>query len=141
MIIADSGFWLALLWRRERWHPLAREAYTRHAGEGFITTWPVVTEVCHLLGRSIGVEAQTAFLARIADHSIEVSPLNPPDMLRAMDLMQRYTNLPMDLADASLVILAEQLGHGRILSTDRRNFGTDRWKNRQPFENLLLGDA
>jgi uncharacterized protein len=46
----------------------------------------------------------------------------------------------MDLADASLVILAEQLGHGRILSTDVRDFRTYRWKNHLPFENLLLQD-
>jgi len=51
--------------------------------------------------------------------------------------MTRYANLPMDLADASLVILAEHLGHGRILSTDERDFQTYRWKRHQPFENLL----
>jgi hypothetical protein len=46
-------------------------------------------------------------------------------------------DLPMDFADASLVLLAEHLGHGRILSTDRRDFHTYRWKNTQPFSNLL----
>ena len=51
--------------------------------------------------------------------------------------MLRYAKLPMDLADASLVVLAEQLGTGRILSTDERDFGADRWKNRKPFQNLL----
>jgi predicted nucleic acid-binding protein len=44
----------------------------------------------------------------------------------------------MDLADASLVILAEELGKGDILSTDQRDFGVYRWKNRKPFKNLLL---
>jgi predicted nucleic acid-binding protein len=43
----------------------------------------------------------------------------------------------MDLADASLVILAEELGRGRILSTDERDLGTHRWKNHKPFKNLL----
>ena len=36
-------------------------------------------------------------------------------------------------------ILAEHLGHGRILSTDERYFRTYRWKNHKPFENLLIG--
>jgi len=45
--------------------------------------------------------------------------------------------LPMDLADASLVLLAESLGHGRILTTDQRDFRTYRWKSRRPFEALL----
>jgi len=51
---------------------------------------------------------------------------------------EEYADLPMDLADASLVILAEHLGHGRILSTDARDFGAYRWKQHEPFENLLL---
>ena len=48
-----------------------------------------------------------------------------------------YRDLPMDLADASLVILAEEVGSKRILSTDERDFRTYRWKNRRPFKNLL----
>jgi predicted nucleic acid-binding protein len=55
--------------------------------------------------------------------------------------MERYRNLPMDLADASLVVLAEHLGSGRIFSTDRRDFGSYRWKNRKPFQNLLSTPA
>ena len=64
----------------------------------------------------------------------------PPDdaLVRASSLMRRYQDLPMDLADASLVILAEQLGEGRILSTDMRDFSGYRWKNKLPFTNLLL---
>jgi uncharacterized protein len=42
----------------------------------------------------------------------------------------------MDLADASLVILAEILSHGRILSTDQRDFHAYRWKQREPFHSL-----
>ncbi len=52
-------------------------------------------------------------------------------------LMRKYAKLPMDLADGTLVMLAEHLGHGHILSTDERDFSTYRWKNRQPFHNLL----
>lgn len=48
-------------------------------------------------------------------------------------------DVPMDLAYASLVILAENLGSGRILSTDTRDFRTYRWKHRKPFQNLMPG--
>ncbi len=51
--------------------------------------------------------------------------------------MKHYADLPMDLADASLVLLAEERNDGRILSTDRREFRTYRWKKRKPFKNLL----
>jgi uncharacterized protein len=54
------------------------------------------------------------------------------------ELMEQYTNLPMDLADASLVVLAEHLQHGRILTVDRRDFSTYRWNKTQTFQNLLF---
>lgn len=47
----------------------------------------------------------------------------------------------MDFTDVSLVILAGALGHGRILSTDTRDFETYRWKNHYSFQNLLLPDG
>lgn len=53
------------------------------------------------------------------------------------ELLGKYAQLPMDLADASLVVAATELGDGRILTTDRRDFNTHRWKNSKPFENLL----
>ena len=43
----------------------------------------------------------------------------------------------MDLADASPVLLADYLGHGRIPTTDQRDFGSYRWKTRKPFHNML----
>lgn len=52
-------------------------------------------------------------------------------------IMQKYQDLPADLADASLIILAEELGHGDILSTDMRDFATYRWKSQKPFSNLF----
>jgi uncharacterized protein len=64
--------------------------------------------------------------------------LNRGYLARIQSLMDKYGDLPMDLADASLVILAEEAGHGDILSTDQRDFRTYRWKNRRSFKNLLL---
>lgn len=52
--------------------------------------------------------------------------------------LQRYASLPMDPADASLVLLAEHLGQGRILTTDERDFGSYRRKGRKSFHNLLV---
>ena len=43
----------------------------------------------------------------------------------------------MDFADASLVVLAEHLGHGKILTVDRRDFNIYRWRNTNLFENLM----
>lgn len=69
--------------------------------------------------------------------AFQLFSLRDEKLSRAAELMHKYRDLPMDLADASLVILAEELGEGRILSTDRRDFRAYRWKNRKPFKNLL----
>ncbi|XSG84498.1 MAG: type II toxin-antitoxin system VapC family toxin [Methylohalobius sp. ZOD2] len=139
MILSDTGFWLALINRNDRYHTHAVAAM-QDLAENLVTTWPVVTETCHLLGRFLGVEAQTAFVEMLRSGWVELADIGEQDLARIGRLMEKYEDLPMDLADASLVILAERLGHGRILSTDRRDFQTYRWKNREPFENLLLTD-
>lgn len=137
MIIADAGFWIALLHRDDGWHPRARECY-EGLNERLITTWPVLTETCHFLQRRVGEAAKQGLLAALGEGAFEVFQLDARHASHMVDLMRRYAALPMDLADSSLVVLAEHLGHGRILSTDLRDFGTYRWKNRAPFTNLLL---
>ena len=138
MIIADTGFWVALLFRRDRFHPVAAAAYGRFRGS-LITTWPILTQACYLLGSRVDPEASAALLER-AERSFAVWELPSGSAAPAAALMRRYADLPMDLADATTVLLAEHLGDGRILSTDRRDFNTYRWKQHRPFSNLLLDD-
>jgi hypothetical protein len=136
MVIADTGFWLALANRRDR-HHAAASAWLAQADEGLITTWPAVTECCHLLLTRLGAEAQNSFVASLRRGACELFAVGPEHLPRAEALMRQYADLPMDLTDASLVLLAEHLGHGRILSTDERDFRTYRWKRHRPFDNLL----
>jgi predicted nucleic acid-binding protein len=138
MILTDSGFWIALGNRRDRHHERAVHALERYAAEGFITTWPVLTEVVHLLAHRVHVAQAACFVRDIARGASAVADLPDGALHRIGALMQRYANLPMDLADASLVVLAEELAEGRILSTDVRDFDGYRWKQRHPFINLLL---
>lgn len=139
MIIADAGFFYALIDRRDAWHTRAVAALPTQA-QGWITTWPVLTEATHLLTRWIGTDAAQALLLDVAAGGVAVWQWPAPQTERLAQLMARYANLPMDLADASLVLLAEHLGHGRILSTDERDFGAYRFKSREPFVNLLAQD-
>ncbi len=136
MVIADTGFWLALLHADDRWHGLAKKAYQKH-GDTLATTWPVLTETCHLLSRRVSALASHGLVQSAAKGAFELWDVPVSLLGRAHSLMERYSSLPMDLADASLVLLAEHLGHGRILSTDQRDFETYRWKDRAPFSNLL----
>jgi hypothetical protein len=137
VILADTGFWLALANRRDTHHERAKAALAEHRGP-YITTWPVMTETCHLLASRLGTDAELAFVRSAALGAFEIFSLDRVHLPRVEALMQKYRALPMDLADASLVILAEDSGCGDILSTDVRDFGAYRWKNRKPFKNLLL---
>ena len=97
-----------------------------------------MTETCYLLLERKGVQAQVKFMEDYSQNLFTVFDLEPHNGEKIAQLMKQYANLPMDLADASLVILAEELGHGRIFSVDQRDFNAYRWKNTQPFQNLLL---
>lgn len=137
MIIADTGFFLALASVSDRHHERALAVGAR-LREPLVTTWPVMTETCHLLATRIGVHAELAYAKSFVDGAFRSFTLSEVHGPRVLELMTRYADLPMDLADASLVVLAEELGSGRILSTDERDFHSYRWKRRKPFRNLLL---
>jgi hypothetical protein len=137
MLIADTGFFYALADRSDRHHPRAVAAL-EGLNEGLITTWPVLTETTHLLNTRLGPPVSVRFLSNIADGFCALHAIEPAQLRRIAELMRKYSDLPMDLADASLLLLAEHLGDGRILSTDRRDFQTYRFKNYRPFRNVLL---
>jgi predicted nucleic acid-binding protein len=136
MIAVDSGFLFALADARDPWHGRALAA-TSTQSLGWVTTWPVLTEACYLMQERLGTEPAVVMMDDVVAGGVEI--WNPP--LRAQEslpaLMRRYAALPMDLADATLVLLAEHLDHGEILTTDERDFGAYRWKSRKPFRNLL----
>ena len=138
MIAADTGYWYALIDQQDRFH---RAAITAHEAlrERLVATWPVILETSYLLGRTFGSDAPADWLCVVAASEFEVNDLTRADAGRAALLMRQYESLPMDLADASLVVHAERTYDGRILSTDQRDFNSYRFKNSKPFKNLLVG--
>lgn len=138
-LLVDTGFWVALINQGDRHHTRAVE-FLSSCSTPLITTWPVLTETCHLLLNKMGNATQLRFVESLQKGAVEIHSMQVSDLVRVHQLMNQYADLPMDLADGSLVLLAEALGHGRILSTDQRDFRTYRWKNHEPFENLLLPD-
>jgi predicted nucleic acid-binding protein len=74
VILVDTGFWLALANAADRNHSRARKALATHR-RPFITTWPVMTETCHMLASRLGMQAQLAFVHSAAIGAFEVFPL------------------------------------------------------------------
>lgn len=136
MIAVDTGFLYALLDKRDAWHGRAVAAAPT-VQEGWVTTWPVLTEATHLMARRLGSRFAQALMDEVADGALLAWDVPQDQVARIPAMLQRYASLPMDLADASLILLVEHLGHGRILTTDERDFGSYRWKSRKPFHNLL----
>lgn len=119
MILVDAGPLVALVHRDDQNHAQCLAAF-RELREPLGTAWPAVTEAMHLLGFSW--EAQDALWEMLSTEQIELLPLDARDGLRMRELMRKYRDLPMDMADAALVRLAEREGLGRVFTTDRRDF-------------------
>ena len=135
-LIIDTGIFVALASANDMHHKKAKKLLKQTENMDWVTTWPVVIESSYLLGRISTLEV-VHFLDLYFQGAFTVFELNKGHTQRLQGLLIQYADLPMDLADASLVVLAEHLGHGRILSTDKRDFHTYRWKNHHPFENLF----
>lgn len=141
MIVVDTGYFLALADADDNFHTRAL-GWAGSVSEGWATTWPVVTETSYLLASRFGEAAKTDFLQEVFEGHISMWEIPLAQARKIPAMIKKYANLPMDLADASLVLLAEHLGHGRILTTDQRDFGAYRWKSAKPFHNLLdAGDS
>lgn len=134
MVIVDTGFLYALADKKDVNHQVSLKALMEMEEES-ITTWPVLTETCHLLLKRLGQKSLQEFMTCLPQ--MHIFSLENKHVPRLRELMKKYSRLPMDLADASLVILAEAQADGRILTTDRRDFNAYRWKSTKPFINLL----
>ncbi len=132
-LLLDTGGLISLLDRRQPGHAAFREAFERFEGT-VVGTEAVLTEASHLLSRAPGGrEAAVEFFA--AGGAVLV-PSSAASLRRCLELMRRYRDLPMDYADATLVVLAEELRTDLVLTTDRRDFGVYRIAGRRKFRIL-----
>jgi len=119
MILVDAGPLIALIHEDDNEHQRCREAFAA-LNEPLGTVWPAVAEAMHLL--SFSPQAQEALWEMIEMGAVEILPLGIDDVPRMKELMRKYRDLPMDLADAALVRVAERERLRRIFTLDRRDF-------------------
>ena len=132
-IIIDTGFFLALNQKNDAFHQKAKALATEYHSYEWITTWPVLTELFHLLSPYFA----QSLLKDQQKGLFKIYPLNEKDVDRVLYVSKKYEDHEIDLADISLVILAEYLEHGTILSCDQRDFSILRWGRNRAFQNLL----
>jgi predicted nucleic acid-binding protein len=95
-----------------------------------LTTWPAFTEAIYLLGQAAGWRGQEALWTMIKRDALTFAELDAALSLRCAELMERYRDHPMDLADASLVAVAEARDLRTVFTLDE-HFRSYRLSNRR----------
>ncbi len=132
--LIDAGPLIALFDRNDYYHKKSIEFIKKYNGK-LITTWPVVTEVLHVLDFNINI--QLDFLQWIERDGLEVLPTNKEQIKRILELSRKYSNVPMDLADATLIVLSEELQIKDIITIDS-DFYVYRNIRNEYLNNLLI---
>jgi uncharacterized protein len=112
--LTDTGPLVALINRNDPNHPRCMAAAKRLPAAPLLTTWPCFTEAMYLVFRAGGYKGQEALWELLTADRLTICELNNVDVSRMAELMQKYRDRPMDLADASLVAVAERF-HIQIL--------------------------
>jgi predicted nucleic acid-binding protein len=130
LTLIDTGPLVAFFDKDDRYHSLCVEVL-KEIREPLITTWPVLTECFYLLNFSW--EVQDSLWLFIRRGGIEIYPLEKELLIHCRELMKQYRDLPMDLADATLVALADAVLVPKIFTLDHKDFSIYRFKQKKRF--------
>jgi predicted nucleic acid-binding protein len=130
-VLLDTGAFVALLDRSERNHERCIGFFKEFRGD-LLTTEPVLTETIYLLGPS--VKAQMSCIDFIATGGATLIPQTVESLTRASLLMGKYSDIPMDFADATLVALAEEVETNEIFTLDHKGFSAYRIRGKTTFK-------
>src|SRR5256885_5874928 len=130
-LLLDTGALVSLLDRSQRRHREFVGFFQTWQREA-VTTEAVLTEATHLLARVSG--GGVACLDFVLSGGAVLVPTSAAALRRARELMVQYADCPMDFADSTLVVLAEDLKTNIVLTTDRRDFSVYRIDGRKRFE-------
>ena len=100
----------------------------------------MLAELDHLLSTRVSTAAADALLGQVADGAYRLEPMGAEDVASARDVIDRYRDLELGLADASLIVLAERHDTADILTLDERHFRAIVGPRGHPFR-LLPADA
>lgn len=139
MILLDTSAVLAAIDLDQRDHARARRAL--QAAEPPLLLSPfVVAELDYLVLTRVGTEAELAFLHEVARGAYQLEPFGRDDVAAALEVVEKYRDIGLGLADASIAVLAERHSVRDVLTLDERHFRTVRTKAGNSFR-LLPADA
>ena len=132
MILTDAGPLIAIVDRGEQHHEACVGCLTKFTAP-MLTSWPAFTEAMYFLGEAGGWHIQETLWTLCDQGKLEIADHDSQARLRMHKLMEKYQDCPMDLADASLVVLAEDRGLRDIFTLDQQDFSIYRIHGKQPF--------
>ena len=132
MTLVDAGPLVAILNRNDVGHRRCVEIVASLAAP-LATTWPAFTEAMYLVGKRGGWTAQEGLWRLVLRGTLVVHSLESVQLRRARELMRRYRDLPMDLADATLVAFAEAHRITQVFTLDK-DFRVYRLHGRKAFD-------
>jgi predicted nucleic acid-binding protein len=118
-VLVDAGPLVALIDRGDSHHRECVDALDT-LRDPLSTVWPAVAEAMYLL--RVSADSQRALWDMINVVGVRFADLGLEDCPRMRELMWKYRDLPMDLADAALVRVAEREGLRRVFTIDRQDF-------------------
>jgi predicted nucleic acid-binding protein len=113
--LVDAGPLIALFDKSDSYHTRA-VSFLKQSQGLLITTWPVIAEVSHMLDFS--TKTQINFLKWINRGGLQIFDLEFYHVIRMIELSEKFTDVPMDLADATLIVASEAKGITKIASID-----------------------
>jgi predicted nucleic acid-binding protein len=131
--LIDSGPLIALFDKNDKYHHKVLEFLKTYNGE-LITSWSVITEVSHML--DFNLQVQIDFLKWIELGGITIYDISQDNISQIRVMMEKYIDIPMDLADASLIYMANRENITTIVSIDS-DFYIYRTSKKQSLNNLL----
>ena len=131
--LIDAGPIIALFDKSDQHHERVLNFMKTFDGK-LVSTWPVLIEVCYML--DFNQETQLDFINWVIRGGIEVHNLEQWQLSSIRDTMNTYSDLPADLADATLLVTAESKGITSILTLDK-DFSVYKLKNGHFLKNLL----
>jgi hypothetical protein len=129
-VLVDAGPLIALLDRSDGHHQEVAEALKK-IQDPLVSVWPVLVEAMSLL--SFSWRAQKALWEMVETGAVQLLQLDQADIAAMKNLMEKYQDLPMDMADAALVRIAEREGIRRVLTLDQRDFSVYRLSRKGSF--------
>jgi len=133
--LIDAGPLIALFDKDDEYHKKVKDFLKTFHGH-LTTTWPVLTEVTHLLDFNVNV--QIDFLKWIQREAVIIYDLESNHLSRIIELTEKYSDVPMDLADASLMVIAEIEKIENIITIDS-DYHIYRTNKKVKLKNLLDG--